>query len=297
MRDYVSLACLLEATAKKPGNVHPEARFSDMTYDDFVASADAIAPVFNDVASQSVGSTILKSVQATQAAVGKNTNLGSVLLLAPLATAAHAVNGLLSKAVNAEQRLAALKQGVFETLLAMTNEDAVLAFQAIRLAQPGGLGTVERNDISGEPTGTLRDVMRSAADRDLIAAEYAYGFRMVLDHAVPTLIRDWPQSPDNWEQHVVRTHLHLMSIRPDSLISRKCGQPIARDSARRARDVLDTGWPDTQIGRRRFVEFDQWLRADGNRRNPGTTADLVAAALFAALCIDGITAPPVPTFQ
>ena len=45
---------------------------------------------------------------------------------------------------------------------------------------------------------------------------------------------------------------------------------------------------------REFREFDAWLRADGHRRNPGTTADLIAASLFAAFR-DGIL--PMPSLD
>eukprot|EP00913_Durusdinium_trenchii_P023436 g22014.t1 len=252
------------------------------------------------------------ATQATRTAVGKNTNLGTILLLAPLASAASRVAEQLNAvqsgiplstdgstsadlgqvAMRTGQSIELLKPSVVSVLNSLTREDAVYAYQAIRLAQPGGMGTVDRNDIRGEPEGTFQEIMRSAADRDLVAAEYSYGYRVTFDTAVPLLARHWPSQPHNWENHVIRLQLNLMAIHLDSLIIRKCGHAIARDAARRARDVLDSGWPDTELGLNQYQEFDAWLRADGNRRNPGTTADLIAAALFTAFCIGVIDAPP-----
>lgn len=312
MQQHVRLACLLEATARKPGNVHPQAGFTNLSYPDFVASAETVSSIIAESATHGVGATILQAIQATQAAVGKNTNLGTVLLLAPLAAAVREVAPQLVEiqrslpdstnggsgpdlgriAMQTGQSIGVLKGGVVSVLNRLTRDDAVLAYQAIRLAQPGGMGQVDRNDISGEPNGTLQEVMRSAADRDLIAAEYSYGFRVTLESAVPILARHWPAQPDKWEHHVIRLQLNLMAMHLDSLIIRKCGHPIARDAARRARDVLDSGWPDTELGLRQLQEFDGWLRADGHRRNPGTTADVVAAGLFVAFCIGIIEPPP-----
>ena len=269
------LACLLEATARKPGNVHPGASFADLCYHDLVRSAEAIAPVFARSRELSVGQAILEAVRRTRESVGRNTNLGIILLLAPLA------------ACNPDEPLAA---GLPRVLAGLTQEDAALVYQAIRLAQPGGMGKAPEQDIAHEPTGTLVDVMRLAAGRDAIAAQYANGFELVLNFGVPALERLWNEANEAvaadwpaWERAVVGLHLRLMARQPDTLIARKCGLPEADESARRAHDVLDAGWPGTMVGVQKLCELDDWLRAKGNRRNPGTTADLVTACLFAAL--------------
>ncbi len=140
---------------------------------------------------------------------------------------------------------------------------------------------------------TLREAMRLGADRDRIAAQYANGFRDVLDRGI-ALLEGFPIESSNaasLEQSVIRLHLHLMAALPDTLIARKCGNETARESAQRARRVLKAGWPATDAGRQEIKQFDSWLRSDGNRRNPGTTADLVAAVLFAALRDHRITLP------
>src|SRR5262245_25672487 len=166
LEEMLRAACVLEATARKAGNVHPHASFTDLTYDDFVVSADAIAPILARTPELGVGPAILGSVMATHKRVGRNTNLGIVLLLAPLA------------AVPAGAPLA---DGIRNILDGLTLGDADCAYRAIRLAAPAGMGEVEDQDVSRQPTGTLLEAMRLAADRDLIAREYAHNFSLVLE--------------------------------------------------------------------------------------------------------------------
>ena len=133
-----------------------------------------------------------------------------------------------------------------------------------------------------EPEVTLLDAMRLAADRDLIARQYANGFREVFEVLLPAL-KTAIDRGFGLESAIIAAHLTSMARFPDSLIARKLGAEIAEESSRRARDVLASGWPKTEESRRKLAEFDFWLRADGHARNPGATADLVAAAIFAAL--------------
>jgi triphosphoribosyl-dephospho-CoA synthase len=142
------LACLLEATARKPGNVHPGASFADLTYADFVRSAHLIGPSFEQAREWSVGRIVLDAVERTQRAVGRNTNLGILLLLAPLASVPHGV---------------ALRDGIGGVLAGLTREDAALVYEAIRLVNPGGLGRVESEDVAETPSVTLLEAMRLAA--------------------------------------------------------------------------------------------------------------------------------------
>lgn len=268
------LACLLEATARKPGNVHPEAAFRDLTYADFVRSAHLIGPAFEHAGEWSVGRIVLDAVERTRRDVGTNTNLGIVLLLAPLASVPAGVT---------------IADGIGDVLAGLTREDARLVYEAIRLANPGGLGRVANEDVAAEPSVTLLEAMRLAGDRDRIAEQYANNFATVLAGA-ERLAADG-RFPLGWEEAVVELHLWLMAEFPDTLIGRKCGDEIARESAIRARAVLDSGWPHGDVAAGRMAELDAWLRADGNRRNPGTTADLVAGCLFAALREGWIEAP------
>lgn len=278
---WIRMACLLEATARKPGNVHPGAAFSDLSYRDFVLSANVVAPILAQTPESGVGTAVLQAVEATQAAAGTNTNLGICLLLAPLA---------------AVPREFALSAGIGQVLNGLTRADAALVYRAIRAAHPGGMGQVDEQDVSQEPTEALRDVMRLAAGRDRVAEQYVTEFALVLEFGVPLLSRQ-PNFESEWETVIVGLHLYLMAEFPDTLIARKCGLPEAVASAQRARHVLDAGWLKTQAGRTALSQFDRWLRGNGHRRNPGTTADLVTACLFAAMRDGVIPAPPLDSIQ
>lgn len=279
LAEQVELACLLEATARKPGNVHPGASFVDLDYADFVHAAAAIAPVIATSAPGTVGTTVLRAIQATQTTARSNINLGIVLLLAPLA------------AVPREQSLA---DGLPGILANTTRHDAAEVYRAIRLAVPGGLGEVDDQDVADEPTQTLREVMQLAAERDQIAAQFVEDFRLVRSLA-HRLQHHWQPAPTAgmpaWERAVITTFLELLAEHPDSLIIRKNGSDIAHEAQQSAGTVLHAGWPLTVSGVSALRDFDHWLRADGHRRNPGTSADLIAAALFYALR-EGLIDPP-----
>ena len=260
------VACLLEVAAPKAGNVHPARSFDDMTWMDFAVAAAAIAPVMDRAHQRSLGETVLDSVRATRAASGKNVNLGIILLLGGVATV---------------RRGDELRVGVRGVLDGLDADDCRRVYEAITLAAPGGLGEVESGDVHDEPPGDLIASMRLASDRDLIARQYANGFAEAIDVGVPRLEA---ALADGLGLHdaVVRLHLELMARHPDSLITRKCGVETACESSARARAVLDAGWPSTE-GLESFQKLDDWLRADGHRRNPGTSADLVAVILFLSL--------------
>ncbi|MBX3440748.1 MAG: triphosphoribosyl-dephospho-CoA synthase [Planctomycetaceae bacterium] len=276
----IRAACLWEATAPKPGNVHPGASFADVCFEDFARSAEVAAPVLASSARLGVGRAIRETVAATQRAIGKNTNLGIILLLAPLA---------------AVPSTSTLADGIEVVLQGLTVEDAVHCYAAIREARPGGLGGAAREDVANAPTVTLREAMQMAADRDTIAAQYVNGFSDVLCRGITILQHAWQGGNDvrSAEAAIVRLHLQLMAELPDTLIARKCGRETAEASARRAQTVLDAGWPHADTGRKALSDLDVWLRSDGNRRNPGTTADLVAATIFAALRDDRLAFPEI----
>jgi triphosphoribosyl-dephospho-CoA synthase len=269
------IACIWEATARKPGNVHRYQDFIDLSYTDFILSAAAVAPILDDAARRRVGETILKAVQATRRLVPTNTNLGILLLLAPLSAVA---------------RDADFRAGLERTLAGLDVRDAQTVYSAIRLATPGGMGRVRHQDIHDKPTMTLREVMELAADRDLVARQYANGFREVLDEGVPAFLRGLEET-QTLETAIIRCHLELMASHPDSLISRKCGPAEAAEASARARRVLECLASDARGGLAAVAELDTWLRAEGNRRNPGTTADLVTACLFVILREGKITVP------
>jgi triphosphoribosyl-dephospho-CoA synthase len=249
------LACLLEASAPKPGNVSPGRDFPDASYEDFLASAAAIGPAFGS--DLPLGAMIHAAIRATRHWTRSNTNLGLVLLLAPLSRAARSS--------------LPLRDALHEVLANTTVEDAREVYAAIRLARPGGLGTVPGEDIATEPHVSLIEAMRMAADRDSIAAEYATDFRITFEVGLPALIE--AQSL-GWQEATVRTFLALLAEIPDTHIARRFGSSVAADVSRGARGALGAG-PEGRS------HFDEELRRAGV--NPGTTADLTAAALYVAL--------------
>lgn len=270
-----TMACLLEATVPKPGNVHRSADFEDLTFLDFVASAVAIGPSMDQAIGLGVGHAVLEAIAATRRSVKTNTNLGTVLLIAPLA---------------AVPRDRTLHSGINAVLQALTPADSADMYEAIRLANPGGMGQVEQMDVAGSPPESILAAMQVAKDRDLVARQYTCDFATVLNDVVPSLVagmdRGW-----TLPEAIIQSHLSLMSRHPDSLIARKCGAKVAQESASRARHVLETGQPGDETYLDALSDLDFWLRSDHHRKNPGTTADLIAAALFAALR-DGLLATP-----
>jgi triphosphoribosyl-dephospho-CoA synthase len=274
--EQIHLACVLEATARKPGNVHPGVGFEHLGYGDFVRSAQACAPVIAMAAQLGVGKTVLDAVRQTKGCCRHNTNLGIILLLTPLAAVPDGVP---------------LAQGIGQVLSSLTDEDSAAVYEAIQLAAPRGLGTSHKSDVNdGTPSGSLVDAMKLAADRDQVAAQYATDFELVLSVGTPLLQR-CQEFHVRWEELIVRLQLELMAKYPDTDIRRKCGAADASDSARRAQAVLNARWPSSSEGRARFRDFDRWLRARRSQRNPGTTADLVTACVFAALR-EGPIEPP-----
>ena len=265
------LACLWEATAPKPGNVHPHAAFNDVCYADYLASAIAIGPAMDNATTQNLGTTILESVAATRNMVGRNTNLGTILLLAPLASV---------------PRTLSLQEGVADVLRATDQEDAAQLYEAIRTARPGGIGTAEKMDIYQTPPGDLCAAMREAADRDCVAQQYAENFAPLFEQIVPNL-RTAIEAGMTLADAIVHVHLQTLHAFPDSLIARKCGITVAEEASRRAGEVLAAGPQPSAAYQQALQMLDRYLRDERHQRNPGTTADLLAAGLF-TLLRDGI---------
>jgi len=269
------LACLLEATAPKPGNVSPGHSFADSSYEDYLASAAAIGGPFARIGDQPLGSIVRRAIEATGRWTRSNTNLGIVLLLAPLARAALLTGRGLD-----------LRAEVRHVLERTTVDDAREVYAAIRRAAPGGLGRVGQQDVSGEPDRTLLDVMRLATDRDGIAREYATGFETTFGGAAPALRRARTDGL-SWSDAMVETFLTLLTVMPDTHVVRRGGAALAAEVSRRARAALDAGGVRSAAGRCAIEEMDRALRGPRHAANPGTTADLTAAAAFVVLVESG----------
>jgi triphosphoribosyl-dephospho-CoA synthase len=202
-----------------------------------------------------------------------NTNLGIVLLLAPLARAA------LGQGATLRERLAAV-------LANTTIDDATEVYAAIRRARPGGLGQSTAEDVSGAPTVTLREAMGLASERDAIAREYVSNFELTFEVGVPAVLaarRDGLA----WTDAAVEAYLGLLEMVPDTHIARKLGVAEAEAVSRRAAEVRALGGTRAAAGRQALIDLDRELRDERNRRNPGTTADLTCAALFVVILEGG----------
>ena len=267
------LACLLEVSAPKPGNVSPEHHFHDTRYEDFLASAVAIGPALGAAGERPVGATIRTAVEATSRWTASNTNLGIVLLLAPLARAAAREGGTL------RDRLAMV---LAETTVA----DAAETYAAIRRARPGGLGAASAEDVATAPTVSLREAMALAAERDEIAREYTNRFALTFEVGAPALA-DARRRGLSWSEATVECFLALLAAVPDTHIARKLGRGEAERVTGRAREVLAAGATGTAEGRAALAALDAELRDPRNTRNPGTTADLTCAALFVVIIEGG----------
>jgi triphosphoribosyl-dephospho-CoA synthase len=263
-----TLAIVCEVTAPKPGNVHRGADFDDVTYFDFVHGAVIVGPIIERVAELGVGCTVLEAVKATRDAVNTNTNLGTLLLIAPLAAVPEGLS-------HAEEIRGVLGQ--------LTSDDTRCVFQAIRISAAGGLGTVPEADVASDPPPgmTLVEAMGLAEQRDLVARQYCNLFADVIGIAAE--IESGISRGLSLNTAIVHAHLRQLAASPDSLILRKCGPEVAEQARLRAERVLAAGTLGGDDYERAVEDFDFWLRSDGHRRNPGTTADLIAAALFVLL--------------
>ncbi len=303
--EAAQIACLLEVSAPKPGNVNRFHNFKDTRYEDFLLSAVAIGRAFREVSKASVGETILKAIQSTRRYVTCNTNLGMVLLFAPIAKAyALAVQEVKKqKAKSRKQKVETPRKGPLSStahdllpselraalkrvLNSLTVEDARYVYAAVRLAHPGGIGKVAQQDIHGEVQVSLLEAMALAAHRDAIAREYAGQFEITFNLGYPTL-KNYLEETRDLEKSIAQTYLTLLSEIPDTLIARKEGLDISKNVSARARAILHEGGIFSAAGQQGIQDLDKFLRSKGNRLNPGTTADLTASALLVTILLHG----------
>ena len=259
-------ACLTELDAPKPGNVHAFANGHRMTMDEFVRSADAAAAPLSAQGAR-VGLRIHRAVMATLVAVGTNTNLGIILLCAPLATAA-------------ERDATNLRNALHQVLQDLDVDDAELAFRSIVRAAPAGLGHSAQHDVFNPATVSLLQAMSEAATRDMVARQYATDFADIFDHGLPlfeSVIQRWGDA--KWA--TLATFLGFLSAFPDSHILRKLGAETAHcvqgAALKFARMLHAAERPDQVLPA--LLTWDAALKEKAI--NPGTSADLTVATLFA----------------
>jgi len=297
---YVSgclqLAILLEVSAyPKPGNVHRTADFEGTRYEHFLASTVAVAPSFGHAAEQGIRVSD-QNLSLNEVAVGKiikdavrdmvsrqrggNTLLGSIILLTPMAVSAGMT------LAQGKFSITRLRRNLRSVVESTTAEDAVNLYDAINIAQPGGLGKAPKLDVTDVASRqrildehvSLYDVFKISAPWDAISSEWVNNYQITFSIGYPFLTKQLEEMRDP-NTATVHTFLKILSEVPDTLIARKVGLDRANEIATQAQIVLETGGLTTPKGRKNLQKFDQKLRDPAHRLNPGTTADLTSAAL------------------
>ena len=272
-------ACRAELEALKPGNVHVHAAGHGMEVAQFEASAVASAP-FLAAAGVGVGARILGAVEASFAAASCNTNLGILLLCAPLAAAAEMPGE------------ATLRERLRVVLNGFDDNDTASVFAAIRLANPGGLGAVPEQDIAKAPTVGLFEAMALGAARDRIAAAYVTDYADIFEFGVNVLAGAMSHTDDQ-RLAVSTLHMAYLAYFPDSHITRKHGAAMAETVRGQAYALAPAWQPVAQRNTLpELLDFDAELKR--LNVNPGTTADLVVATLFAASLCDALGPSSAP---
>jgi triphosphoribosyl-dephospho-CoA synthase len=295
----LQLAILLEVSAEKPGNVNLTTGFEGTVCQHFLASAVAAGPSFQEAASRGIAvaenkltlnevglgqliKTCTRDVKAWQK--GGNTILGTIILLVPIAVAA----GLTPNDKNYVFDFSVLRLKIESAVKSTTAWDSVHLYEAIDIASPSGLNDAPDLDISNpysiarliRENITLFNVFKIASSYDDICAEWVDNYPITFDLAYPYLTKQLESKPLNTA--VVHTFLKILSERPDTFIARKVGKEKAQEVSSEAKAVLELGGLETEKGQKSLKEYDMKLRLSQNKCNPGTTADLTAAAL--ALC-------------
>ena len=299
----LELAILLEASTEKPGNVTPTSSFEGTTCQHFLASAVAAAPSFREAAYRGtqvaegklgVGEVGLGGLIKSCACDvdrwqrGGNTILGTIMLLMPIATAA----GMTPNGKDFALNFQVLRGNIDLTVKATTAWDSVHLYEAVDIAAPSGLNKAPDLDVNDprskarllKENVTLFEVFRLASAYDDICAEWVNNYAVTFDLAYPYMKKQLKEEPLNTT--VVHTFLKILSERPDTFIARKMGKEKALEVSADAKAVLELGGLKTSEGRTSLKAFDRKLRQTQNKCNPGTTADLTAAALALAT-LDG----------
>jgi len=296
----LELAILLEVSADKPGNVNFMVGFEGTRVEHFLASAVVAGPSFEEAAHRGIavsekklsvndvgiGQIIKKCVADINAwQKGGNTILGTVILFVPIAVAA----GMTPVKGNFDLDFSHLRENLKLTVESTTAEDALHLYEAIDIAKPSGLNGAPDLDVHDSHSKerilkenvSLYQVFKIAAGYDDVCAEWVNNYPITFNLAYPYLSEQLRSRDLNTA--IVHTFLKVLSEHPDTFIARKVGYEKACEISLDAKKVMELGGVETSNGRKSLREFDRKLRESRSLLNPGTTADITAAAL--ALCI------------
>ena len=258
-----------EVNALKPGNVSRYSDGHEMTVKDFMSSAEQVSPLLCN-RTLSLGERVLLSVEKTIAAVNCNTNLGMILLFAPIVMAAEQASG--GDNTSGREKLEIVLKN-------STLNDAQMIFRAIRKANPGGLGHSDQFDVHLDPQCSLLAAMEAARERDNIAKQYVTSFSDIFTLGLDSL-RGFTERWNGVEWAIVACYLNFLSTQTDSHIGRKFGNKLAEQVKTRAKKVFDL-FKNNKNPEDAFpilLEFDRELKSENI--NPGTSADLTAASIL-----------------
>ena len=272
------IASALEVSGyPKPGNVHRTRDYEDMAFEDFIISGIVIGDAIHeacsnvDVENPRLGKYILRAVSETDRWIKNNTNLGIVMMLTPIAVAAAISDSFEDIREN------------IKLLMSNTSvEDACDLYDAINIADAGGMGDQDEYDVSSENAKqelrdnnqTMFDVLKISAPWDMLAREMTSDMPAVFEIGYPTYHSLKDKKTKN--EACVLTFLEILSHIPDTLISRKYDSDEALKVSFMTRDLLKL--KNASDFKERLGEFDDYLFK--NKLNPGTTADLTAASIF-----------------
>lgn len=292
----LELAILLESSAHKPGNVSIVTNFESTRYEHFLASAVAATPYFVSAASRGIavsegnmrvdrvgiGQIIRDCVSRIQAwQHGGNTLLGTVILLVPIAVGA----GMSCDEENVLDKRK-LRQNLKQIVESTTPQDAVALYEGIRIANPGGLGKVPNLDVNSPDSSreildkgiSLYQIFKIASPYDRICSEWVENYKITFDFCYPYFSEQIKKTNDV-SKAIIQTFLKVLATYPDTFIARKVGFDRAKEVSLEAAQIVRLGGLETSIGRQSLSKFDDELRQQSNLLNPGTTADITAAAL------------------
>lgn len=311
------LAAALEVCGwPKPGNVHRNADYVDVTFEQVIAGSIALGPANREASFKGIlagigkiriedigiGLFVKKAVTDFKAwHLNGNTHLGICLLFIPLSVSAG-----YTFAQKKEIEPVSLRKNVNRIMKATTTLDAIEVYKAIKKANPAGLGrleTVNAPDLAENgvekkiwDTGqTLLDLMRVSSQWDTISQEWMTGMKISFEIGYSTFKQVYNET-GKINTATVTTFLTILSQFPDTFIARKVGvktfndisQAVtiglkkAEEVSKKAVEIIRKGGLKTAEGKKALQTLDRELRRD-RRLNPGTTADLTAASLLIAI--------------
>ena len=259
-------ACRKDIELIKPGNVNIKSPHSDTKAEDYLESSLLSSKELFKT-DYSLGERILNSIKITRSKVKTNTNLGIILLCAPIIHACIYFNNLT------------LREGIKKTLSTSTVKDTQDLCMAINISAPGGLGTREIYDTASKPTVSILEIMNHSASYDRISYQYSHDYSDIFDFIIPRLVF-LNKKHNSLDISLSLMFMEILAKIPDSHISRKFDDKIAKKTSNNASDllkILDREYSsDYLVDRLNNLDYEYKKKGI----NPGTTADLLVASLM-----------------